>query len=44
VLNDRQLKSGSGCPDPRGPSNEESGCVMIKQNAGRQDGAKSPDW
>src|SRR3954447_25627760 len=34
VLNDRRLKSGSGCPDPCGPSSEESGCVMYEPKCG----------
>src|SRR5262249_45264219 len=40
VLTGSTLKSGSGCPDPRGPSSAERGLAMETSNPGRHDGVK----
>jgi hypothetical protein len=42
-LKGQQLKSGSGCPDPRGPSKEEMGLAMPEKISTRENGDNAPE-
>ena len=36
------MKSGSGCPDPRGPPSEERGWAMVEARIGAATGVETP--